>query len=670
MRRPWILPSLALLALLCVAASALAQGDDRFSTVLGPDSQGVTLGVRAEPDRVCVQLADENGIDSDSCADFTQPDLYGPFEIDLERAREGGPTSLGGVVRAGVARVEYVAADGRTFGTDTVAAPQLGGRAGSDLRFFLLTLPAGADAVTRRLFDAAGHLINESDDVADPGSGPAPRPLRGPVRLARGRSNGVGWNVYATVRNILEPVRGDVARRQPRLCLATSRSPSGGGSCASGPERTFSLDFSSGCPGHQASLILGIAGPGIRIEARLGDGRWRTARMLAPPASYAPSGERAWVFAIPSDSAVRAIRARAADGRVVGSELLGVPPPRVSCKNGVLFGFLTSDDEDPPALTGPEAVLTPPGGPPLRVADADAQLCVALGPAPRDRNCVLPGPNLGDVVIGFSPDGRSIGGAVDPAVAFVEARTVDGKRARVATDPGAGYAGRYAGLVRFFSLSAPGGRTIESFTLIDAAGRRLIEQPAGFEFGRTGRPRVLLRGRAAGGRYALTQASFRFTDREGPVRCLAVTRRGQTLNDPFDCLTLTQGRRHLSTRTAIGESRCDLRAVFLLGGAYRRAASVRATLDDGSTVDGRLFGSALGRAFLVSPRRAAACGGSRSSTGRASGCSATPAASRPPGRSAATTSACSPPGRERRGRCGQPYRPGWASRTRRTSQIA
>jgi hypothetical protein len=273
----------------------------------------------------------------------------------------------------------------------------------------------------------------------------------------------------------------------------------------------------------------------------------------------------------------------------------------VSCDNGELFGVLTSDDDDPPALTGPEAVLTPPGGPPLRVADADAQLCVALGPAPRDRNCALPAPNLGDFVIGFSPDGLSLGGAVDPAVAFVEARTVDGKRVRVATDPGAGYAGRYAGMVRFFSLSAPGGRTIESFTLIDAAGRELIEQPAGFEFGRTGRPRALLRGRAAGGRYALTQASFRFTDRDGPVRCLAVTRRGQTLNDPFDCLALTESGRDLSTRSAAGEVRCDLRGAFLLGGTSRRAASVRATLDDGSTVAGRVFGSALGRAFLVSP---------------------------------------------------------------------
>jgi hypothetical protein len=47
--------------------------------------------------------------------------------------------------------------------------------------------------------------------------------------------------------------------------------------------------------------------------------------------------------------------------------------------------------------------------------------------------------------------------------------------------------------------------------------------------------------------------------------------------------------------------RCDLRGAFLLGGTSRRAASVRATLDDGSTVAGRVFGSALGRAFLVSP---------------------------------------------------------------------
>src|SRR4051794_18036696 len=96
--------------------------------------------------------------------------------------------------------------------------------------------------------------------------------------------------------------------------------------------------------------------------------------------------------------------------------------------------------------------------------------CAWRSVRPRDRNCALPAPNLGDVVTAFSPDGLAIGGAVDPAVASVEGRTVDGKRVRVATDPGAGYAGRYAGLVRFFSLSAPAGRTLETFTLLDASG--------------------------------------------------------------------------------------------------------------------------------------------------------------------------------------------------------
>jgi hypothetical protein len=45
----------------------------------------------------------------------------------------------------------------------------------TELRFFLLTLPAGADAVTRRLFDGSGQLVSESDDVG----GPAPAGRRG-----------------------------------------------------------------------------------------------------------------------------------------------------------------------------------------------------------------------------------------------------------------------------------------------------------------------------------------------------------------------------------------------------------------------------------------------------------------------------------------------------------
>ena len=599
MRRPWILPSLVLLALLCVAASALAQGDERFVGVLGPDAEGGRLQAQAEGDSVCVRLAGQNGSDSEVCSDISGPDLFGPLVIDLTLERDGRPTSVGGAVRAGVARVEYVTADGRTFATDTVAAPQVGGRAGSELRFFLMTLPAGADPVTRRLLDAAGQLVGESDDVGSVGTGAAPRPLRGPVRLARGRSNGADWSLYATLRNVLEPVRGDVGRRQPRLCLATSREPSGVGSCEEGPERTFSYDVSSGCTGRLASLLLGVAGPGVRIEVRLGDGRWRPARMLMPPAGYAPAGERAWVFAIPADAAVRSIRGRAADGHVLLTTPFGLAPPRLGCENGELSGFFTSDDETPPPLTGPETILSPPGGPPLHVADADAQLCVALGPAPSDRSCDLPAPGAAEFVI--ATDGASMGGAVDPAVASVEARTVAGRRVRVATDPGAAYAGRYAGRLRFFSLTAPGGRTIESFTLRDAAGKRIIDFPLGFDVGRVGRSRVLLSGRAAGGRYDVSQATFRLTGLGRSVRCLAVTRRGKSLRDPFDCIALTPRGRRLDTSSLGGTVRCDLRAAFLVGGASARAASVRARLDDGSTVAGRLFGSALGRAFLVSP---------------------------------------------------------------------
>jgi hypothetical protein len=241
------------------------------------------------------------------------------------------------------------------------------------------------------------------------------------------------------------------------------------------------------------------------------------------------------------------------------------------------------------------------GAPPLRVADADAELCVALGPAPGDRTCQLPGPNMIDMVLAFSPDGLAIGGAVDPAIATVEARGADGSRWTVATDPGSAYTGRYAGLVRFFSLASPAGKTIVSFTLRDAAGRRIDEQEAGFDVNRVGRPRVLLRGRAAGGRFDVAQATFRFSNSERPLRCLAVVRHGKTLRDPFDCIAATRPGQHLDTRSLTGEARCDLRGAFLMGGASRRAASVRARLADGSTVAGRLFDSSLGRAFLVTP---------------------------------------------------------------------
>src|SRR5215207_9165299 len=199
MRRLWILTSIVVI---CCAGAALAQ-DEPFVTVLGPDAQGARLEVQTSRGRVCVRLAGGGG--ETSCREFDRVDLEGPLEMDVALPSEEGPTSVGGTVRASVARVEFVLADGQRVAADTVAAPQLGGRAARELRFFLLTVPENADPVTLRLLDASGGVLLESDDLHGPISAGGPRPLRGPVRVASGRSSGAQWSLYASIRNVLEP---------------------------------------------------------------------------------------------------------------------------------------------------------------------------------------------------------------------------------------------------------------------------------------------------------------------------------------------------------------------------------------------------------------------------------------------------------------------------------
>jgi hypothetical protein len=377
-----------------------------------------------------------------------------PFVADALGGGPSGAQAVGGAVRDGVARVEYVLTDGRRVAADTVAVPQLGGRLARALRYFLLQLPAGGEPVTRRMLDASGRVVNEEDGLFGLGPGAEPAPLKRPVRIARGDSGGARWSLYASVRNQLEPVRGEAGRRVPTVCTATSRTSSDALACDDASRTTFGVGIEPGCPGRGAALLHGVAGPGVRVEVLLGDRRLHPARMVALPPGYAQAGARAWVFAVPFDAAVQSVRARTANGRLISALDLNQPPPQLNCEGGD-FGvgvFELTSAPAPPAFTTPPAVLQPAGGPALTVRDADAELCVAVGASSAERTCLPPLPYLIFSLIATSRDGSVAGGAVDPAIAAIVATATDGSRHRVATDPGAGYAGRYAGLVRFFSV--------------------------------------------------------------------------------------------------------------------------------------------------------------------------------------------------------------------------
>ena len=606
MRRSPILALLVLVVVLSATATALGQrGTESYVTVVGPDAQGVRLDVRARPGGVCARVRLSAAIsENDGCTDLPRIDLLSPFTLNVVAPTPSGAEAIGGAVRSGVARVEYVLPDGQRFGADTVAAPQLGGRLARALRYFLLELPAGDEPVTRRLLDASGRVVDEQDGLFEFGSAEGPPPLKGPVRLAHGRRDGAPWSVYAVLRNQLDPVRGDAGRRVPAVCTDSSRASQDASACAHASQPGFTFGIEPGCLGRRAALLHGIAGPGVRVELRLGDRRLHPARMVALPPGYAQAGARAWVFPVPFEAAVQSVRAIAAGGRLLHEVTLRREPPQLTCATGDFGVFLLAGGDPQPVFTSPPVVLQPGGGPPLTLRDAeDAELCVSVGPAQAERTCIAPAPQVISAVMASSRGESVAGGAVDPAVAAIVATASDGSRRRVATDPGAAYTGRYAGLVRFFSVAAPRGAHLVSLSLLDARGRRLFEWPLAFDFKPDGPQRRILTGRSPGGRFDLVEARFSFLPiADESVSCLSLVRHGERVRDLLeDCMTGPGEHGHLSTREASGKVRCDLRAAVIVGGAPRAASAVRMRLSDGSTRAGRLFASPLGRAFLVVP---------------------------------------------------------------------
>src|SRR4051794_546757 len=374
-RRRVIGGSCVLVGLLAAAAGALAQGTP-YVAVVGPDAAGVRLEARAVHGQPCVRIADATG-----CGRLPGVDLDEPFVLEVQGSGRGGAAPLGGAVRAGIARVEYVLGDGRRLGADTVGAARLPGRAGRELRFFLLELPHGAVPVTRRLLDAGGGVVDERDDPLE--SGHEPAPLKGPVTLATGRRDGVRWTLSGELRDRLEPVRGDAGRRVSAVCVRSEDGPPASRTCQTAASDTSAFAVSGSCP--QVTLLQGFVGRGTRVAVRLGDGRLRRVRTLALPPAFGAAGLRAYAYAVPRAAAVRSLRLSSARGR--GTDMpLRLKPPELSCEPGLgtavgLYGAASDGRPDGP-FTGPATVLMPAGGSPLTVRDAGRSCAWPSGTAP------------------------------------------------------------------------------------------------------------------------------------------------------------------------------------------------------------------------------------------------------------------------------------------------
>jgi len=453
---------------------------------------------------------------------------------------------LGVAVPAAALSIEVTRAGRLLAAGPTVAGAAYTGKAAGSVRFALVRLPARApqDGLRVRALDGTGALVA----VLAPGD-------RGELvtdrrRVLAGRSGSVRWTIVSNLSSVLSSSILDLAHESVSRCVEVALHGARGSSlssisCASanprdsvmlldGPRSEAALEQRCS-PGFR--LLHGVVAASVKaVGALLGDGRLRPART----ALLAGGEQLAYAVVISDAAAVRSVTFEERSGarRTVP---LAAAPLTVSCAPGQddpvteLAGAVTGPLANPfpnlPVVTPVGPVTTIAGAPTIRVADGPGDsLCIALGDQPFTAlSCSVVSPFLGEL-LGTLDDivrPRALAIVVPARVATVRIADPDGTNARsVATAPGDGYTGPYAGRVRFAAVKVTSARRLSSLELLDAAGTVLHREgdsttdPEEENF----EPRLLGAQRVAGRRGApsLWQTPVRFPQ-QSTARCLALT---------------------------------------------------------------------------------------------------------------------------------------------------
>ncbi len=406
--------------------------------------------------------------------------------------------------------------------------------------FALVRLARGTpvDGLRVHARDGAGALLAVY-------AGPLAEVVTGRRRVLTGRRGRVSWVVSERRSSMLEPSVLDPARETVSRCVVVAvRSPGmydGAIDCTSGAPRHRVLRDAVALQAGQEDrcrpdfrLLHGVVEGSVRrVTVLLGDGRRRTVGTVE-----LQRGERVYALPIAGADAVRGVTLHptGAPERFVP---LGLAPVAMLCApqteapappaTSIAFGSggaLIGSPGDLVAVAPAGPVTTLAGSPVARIADGPGEtLCLALGERPFDAlGCGVPSPLPGDLLAAFddvySP--RALVLAVPAQVATLRFRGPDGRVAlEIPAIEAAGYAGRYAGAVRFAAAATPGPSRLATLELLDAGGRVLStddDPPTGRPEPRPGTPRRVL-GRAGGP--SLWQTSLHVDGESND--CLALT---------------------------------------------------------------------------------------------------------------------------------------------------
>ncbi len=523
---------LAIGLVLCTAPTAPAQSASDRGVVVATDGT-VQLVATDDASQLCLELRDSSSdMRSQGCG---KPEAGAATSATSPAYR----TQLVGVaVPAAAASVEVRRLGKLVGGGVTVAGEAYKGAAAGSVRFAIARLARDTpyDALRAHAKDAAGTLIAVVDVSGE-------RILDRRRRLS-GRAGQVTWSLVEHRQSALAPTAIDPAHETISRCVGVDVSVrrngggnSGGGTtmCTSGrpvEDLVLDLDLYKARAQDRCSpdfrLVHGLVAASVtRVTVLMGDGRRRT----APTARLRDGQRRVWGLAIAPGDAVRSVTLASSGGpgRTLRQALA---PVALNCSvlgdREVFTDYAIGFYDGLPALTPAGPVATIPGSPSIRVADGPAEtLCLAVAGKPFTAvGCELVPALAGDVLraVDSIEDTRAVALAVPARVVTVRLSSADGKTVRdIPTVAGDGYAGRYAGYVRFAAAAVADYDALTRLELLDGAGRVLHREdrlavPSSRPDLRPLPPRRVA-GRA--GKPSLWQTAMRYGDET--LRCVTLT---------------------------------------------------------------------------------------------------------------------------------------------------
>ena len=522
---------LAIGLVLCTGPTASARAASDRGVVVATEGT-VQLVATDDASQLCLELRDSSSdMQSQGCG---KPEAGAATSAT---SPEYGTQFVGVAVPAAAASVEVRRLGKLVGGGVTVAGEAYTGAAAGSVRFAIARLARGTpyDALRAHAKDAAGALIAVVDVSGE-------RILDRRRRLS-GRAGQVTWSLVEHRQSALAPTAIDPAHETISHCVGVDvrvrrdGGNSGGGTtmCTSGrpvEELVLDLDVYKARAQDRCSpdfrLLHGLVAASVkRVTVLMGDGRRRT----APTARLRDGRRRVWGLAIAPGDAVRSVTLTSSGG--AGRTLRqALAPVAVNCAvlgdREVFTDFAFGFSDGLPALTPAGPVATIPGSPAIRIADGPAEtLCLAVAGKPFTAvGCELVPALAGDVlrVVDSIEDTRAVAFAVPARVATVRLSSADGKSVRdVATVAGDGYAGRYAGYVRFAAAAFADYDALTRLELLDGAGRILHREdrigiPSG---GPDVRPLPARRVAGRAGKPSLWQTATRYGDET--LRCVTLT---------------------------------------------------------------------------------------------------------------------------------------------------